>query len=419
MTSQHRDFDRLARAWLELGPDEAPDRPIAAVLQAIETTPQVRRPWRWPVWRSPTMSRITILAVLAGTLALVIGGLVLSGGGPGPTPISVPSAEPSPGEAGAPVPDAIKGGWSAASRGTAMEGAAVTTIVLGGSAMDSSARQFSMDYPGMPSRRLDSNLVEIEPGVLRFRLGPGSSGCDVGAEGRYRWSVSADGQWLTLEQITEACPVRGEILAGTWQRNIGFSNPGGPGIATAFMPYMTVALPDQAWTGNEFGNVDTILADREDRTFKVWKDLDGFVDPCDRDRGRLLIDPGMDAFLAYLRDDPRFTVSEEREFQLDGHRAVEVIFQVGADITAPCWNLDGDPANPKTGVLLWVPEAEPNPEFIWNGTIGDPGMNVVTEVDGVTLTFEAAVLEDGVWRTDRETLDTVRFHDTLPTPPAP
>ena len=42
MTSE-RDFDRLAQAWLELGPDEAPDRAVAAVLQAAETTPQVRR----------------------------------------------------------------------------------------------------------------------------------------------------------------------------------------------------------------------------------------------------------------------------------------------------------------------------------------------------------------------------------------
>ena len=42
MTTE-RDFDRLARAWLELAPDEAPDRVIAAVLQAAETTPQMRR----------------------------------------------------------------------------------------------------------------------------------------------------------------------------------------------------------------------------------------------------------------------------------------------------------------------------------------------------------------------------------------
>ena len=56
MTSE-RDFDRLARAWLELGPDEAPDRVIATVLQAADTMPQVRRRVAWPIWRSFTMNR--------------------------------------------------------------------------------------------------------------------------------------------------------------------------------------------------------------------------------------------------------------------------------------------------------------------------------------------------------------------------
>ena len=426
MTSHERDFDQLARTWLELGPNEAPDRPIAAVLQAIETTPQARRTWRWPTWRSTTMSRITILGVLAGTIALIVGGLVLSGGGPTQAPLSVvsspaptPDVSPQAGELGAPIPDAVKGGWSAASRGTAMEGAPVTTIVLGGSSMDSSARQFSIDYPGMPSRRLDSNLVEAEPGVLRLRLGPpGSSGCDVGAEGRYRWSLSADGQWLTLEQVTEACPVRGEILAGTWQRNVGFSYGGGPGIATNFEPYIAVTLPSDAWTGFEFSNTDTVIAENEKRGFKVWKDLDGFVDPCDRSKGRLLIEPGMDAFLAYLRTDPRFTITRDVEFEIDGHRAVDLAFQLGKNLTEPCWDFDGDPAN-KTGVLTWVPQAEQNPDFFWNGELGGAGIAVVTEVDGVTVVFESVNVDTGPASADREVLDTVRFLDALPEAPTP
>ena len=57
-----RDFDRLARAWLETGPDEAPDRVIAAVLQAAETTPQVRRGLRRPFRRSVTMTRLSMAA---------------------------------------------------------------------------------------------------------------------------------------------------------------------------------------------------------------------------------------------------------------------------------------------------------------------------------------------------------------------
>ena len=48
-----RDADRILRAWLDLMPDEAPDRTVAAVLQAVETTPQQRSPWRWLIlWRA-------------------------------------------------------------------------------------------------------------------------------------------------------------------------------------------------------------------------------------------------------------------------------------------------------------------------------------------------------------------------------
>lgn len=52
--TDERDFDRLARAWLDLGTNEAPDRVVAAVPQAAETRPQVRCPHRWTIWRSST-----------------------------------------------------------------------------------------------------------------------------------------------------------------------------------------------------------------------------------------------------------------------------------------------------------------------------------------------------------------------------
>jgi hypothetical protein len=424
MTSQQRDFDRIARAWLELGPNEAPDRPIAAVLQAIETTPQVRRAWRWPTWRSTTMSRITILAVLAGTLAIIVGGLVLTGGGnqgipvAPVTPTPSPTASQRPGQLGAPLPDAVKGGWSAASRGTLMEGTDVTTLMLGGSSVDTSAPLFSLDWPGMPTRRLGSNVVEEEPGVLLFVLSsPGLSGCEIRSQGRYRWSVSEDGQWLTLDPISEACPVRGDILPGTWQRNVAFSYDGGPGIAVNFKPYVAMTLPNQEWKGEEYASADTVHTNSGERGFKIWKDLVGFKDPCRRAAGRLPIEPGMDAFLAYLRDDPRFTIKKETEFEIDGHRAVEVVFQLGANISEPCWDFDGDPEN-KTGVLLWIPEAERNLQAFWNGEVDSEGIATVTEVDGATLVFEAVngMTGDSLV-SDRDILDTVRFLDELPSPP--
>jgi hypothetical protein len=69
-----RDFDRLARAWLELGPDEAPDRVVAAVLQTTETMPQVRRRVAWPTWRPFPMNRLLVLAGTAVLLVALVGG---------------------------------------------------------------------------------------------------------------------------------------------------------------------------------------------------------------------------------------------------------------------------------------------------------------------------------------------------------
>ena len=430
MTSHERDFDRLARAWLELGPNVAPDRPIAAALQAIDVTPQVRRPWRWPTRRSPVMSRITILAVLAGTIAILVGALVLSGGSPNvPAPSVAPAVvdtTASPTASPDFLPAGLAGGWVAPSRGTTIEdltvgdkpalggNSAVTTIVF---VTTDDGPRFALDRRG--TALLESAVAQASPGVLRFTMKTMADPNCVGNDsGTYRWSETPDRQWLTLEAIEDACETRSEILAGTWQRSIAHESAGGPGIAAGIEPYVTFTLPASDYIGAGLGPVSTVLIDRADdkMTFKIWKDLDGFVDPCDRSKGRLSIEPGMDAFLAYLRDDPRFRVISEDEFEIDGHRAVQVDFRIGEDLVAPCWDFDGNPDD-KTGVLTWVPEAESDPNFFWNGQIDSPGQLIVTEVDGATLAFEALTDEAGTLIPARDILETVRFLDELPTPP--
>jgi hypothetical protein len=408
MTSE-RDFDRIARAWLDLGPNEAPDRSIDAILDAVETIPQARMPWRWPLGR-PTMTRLPVLAVLAGLIILAFGVFALSGGGPGPAPV-VPTATPGP------VPAAVKGGWTAASRGTAIEDPTVTTIVLGGSAVDNFARQFSVDRPGF-TRSLGSNVVEESPGVLRFTLSSSSdAGCQMRDSGTYRWSTSADGQWLTLEPIEDACVARSEILPGTWQRNLGFSSAGGSGIAVNFQPYMSFTLPAERWKGNEYAETDTLALDNGDGTadLRIWKDPDGFVDACDREGGRLDLAPGIDAFLAYLRESPQFTVIDETDLTIDGQRAVEVEIRLGDKIKQPCAPLDGNEAD-RSGILLWAAHGAEG--TFWNGTFGDHWSLVVTEVDGTTFLMEIVRQDGSTWPVDRSVVENIRFHDALPTPPA-
>jgi len=109
-----RDFDRLAKAWLEPGPDEAPERVVAAVLLAAETTPQVRRPFLRSFRRSFPMNRLLIAAIVAVLVAVVGGSILLTRGdepnvgGPNVTtaPTETPSPTPSPSPTATPRPTA-------------------------------------------------------------------------------------------------------------------------------------------------------------------------------------------------------------------------------------------------------------------------------------------------------------------------
>ena len=114
--TDERTFDRLARAWLDLMPDEAPDRAVEAVLQAIETTPQVRPPWRWLPGRLSNMNRTLIAAAVSGAVVLAVGGglwLTRSDGPPvgGPSPTPSPSASPSASAPPATVPEELQYQW--------------------------------------------------------------------------------------------------------------------------------------------------------------------------------------------------------------------------------------------------------------------------------------------------------------------
>ena len=72
MSDEHR-FERDARAWLELGPTDAPDRVVEAALLEIDRTSQERVLW-FP-WRLPTMTPRLGLAATA-LVAVVAFGLI-------------------------------------------------------------------------------------------------------------------------------------------------------------------------------------------------------------------------------------------------------------------------------------------------------------------------------------------------------
>jgi hypothetical protein len=414
--STDRDFDRVARAWLDLSPTEAPDRAIAAALDAIDATPQVRRPLRWPFWRPSPMTRLPLLVALAGVV-IVLAGLLLVGGG-GPTPTTEPTATPIP---STPTPspvavdpaltDDILGGWAGPPRGTLIEGGHPVSFLVFGPPQPPSGVNVWLDPIGQMSTLL-SVAERSAADEITIRSSEVSGGCAIGDVGRYRYSSSADSQWLSLEAIEEDCNARADIVPGTWQRSLAHHSAGGPGVAALFEPRFTMTLPPAAYLGRGAGQVDSMVTETSTSTFKVWRDLDGFVDPCDIEAGRLDLE-GMDGVLGFLEADARFTVIDREESTIDGRPAVAVRLRIGLDIDAPCWSLDGDQDDP-TGVLTYVPHAWAG--GFWNNSIGGEEWLVVTEVDGVSLTFESLIFGNGL-AIDRDTLDTIQFVNALPTPP--
>jgi hypothetical protein len=75
--SDDRTTERSARAWLELGPTQAPDHAVEAALRTIDTTSQ-ERDLRIP-WRFPTVNPLARVAVLITVAIFAIGaGLYLT-----------------------------------------------------------------------------------------------------------------------------------------------------------------------------------------------------------------------------------------------------------------------------------------------------------------------------------------------------
>ena len=229
MTTE-RDFDRLARAWLELSPNEAPDRTIETVLRVVRSTPQVRRPGRWLLWRFPAMTRPVLATGVLVVIVAVLGGALLLGRGPsanvgGPTtspsatasPIDTATASPTftasptPTAAAGPVPNQLLHRWMGGNRTLiGIDAGAGTSIMF-------AAGSFEMSQSnGNSTPVTTSAAASLGSHTVRLVSTLDDTNCTRGDTGLYDWSVSGDGRTLVITAQADTCAARQLAAQGTW-----------------------------------------------------------------------------------------------------------------------------------------------------------------------------------------------------------
>lgn len=387
MTNE-RDFDRLARTWLDLGPNEAPDRVVAAVLQAAETTPQVRRPFLRPFWRSYRMTRLSIAAIAVVLVALIGGGIMLTRGGdqtvggPAATPgqTTTPSATPSASTEGASVAPQIQGTWMGGTRSLPGVAAGAGTALQISPASLVIAQSAGTGQPGLSAQA-------SSPSDGRLHVVTGSrdpAGCAVAVAGDYTWAFSPSGRILTITPISDPCAVRTSVLAGDWLQKackdtsdncLGDLDPGT--YKSQFLtPHLkpgenwephygsvTYTVPD-GWANAGDWPADFNLVPSADyasygpkgspdgkyHEVSIWAHPAMTEQPPDcSGKPVTTIKQTVDGFVGWLREQPQFVVTKPAAITVGGRSGKWVDVQLAPDSKGTCPDL---PAGTAAGQIL-------------------------------------------------------------------
>jgi hypothetical protein len=365
-----RDSDRILRAWLDLVPDEAPDRVLDAVLDQIDHTPQVRRAGLRGQWRFPEMPRF-FLAGAAVVLALVLGAIALAprpapgvGGSSTPALTPPPSTPPPSGSvaaAGA-VPAELRNRWMGGSNSLVNPNAG-SSIVFGPTSIALAQANSNQTVV------LTADAAAAAAGRLRLTTGGAHGVCPAGTAGTYDWTLSPSGRVLSINIADDPCADRSDALIGTWwlmgckdvdDNCLGLLDAGtyasqfinlrntGASWAPDFGA-VTFAVPD-GWANNAdwpawFGLTPKAAFDRWTKERGVPSGLDVLADvsadvtdrPC-ASTSATGVPHTPEAIIASLRNVPGLVVMDSATITVGGHRGTWVDLAVDDAKLKPCDN---------------------------------------------------------------------------------
>ena len=405
-----RDPDRLLRAWLDLMPDEAPDRTIAAVLQATDTTRQARALPRVGRWRIP-MNRLTLIATAALAIAAIAGGAYLLAGGPKKPVVVAPTTAPTLAPtataraAAAPPPALIWGDWAADIPAIPSFGQPAATVQLSIDWQNGNTVWIQRSVLDGCCNGFKSTSLEAGPKELRLRANAEALGCDPNQEGTYTWDRSTDGLFLTLSLVVDACANRGAMLARTWVHSLGAVNDGGPGVAYGVSPMVQLTMPTgeryAASGGEQSQDVHTFDQGQTFRSFVVVRNPGGFGAPCSTtDTKKVDVAHTTAAFTTYVKGLPGATVTTSAT-TIGGKPAVRLGLAIDGAVKCASASID------------WLRPEPLADTFKWSLIPGQVQAVYSVQMDATT-TF--LLWYEGTPADERAVLDSIKFIDTLPRP---
>jgi hypothetical protein len=380
--SANRDIDGITRAWLELMPDEAPDRVIDAVLQAVDTEPQVRRPWPTGPMRSIRMNRFLLIAATAIVAVGLLGGAAFITGGrqdsqPSSAPLATPIASNVANGTAAPTSSASSSAPASSSvpASLAFTWAGQPRTLPGGAPLTQPTLQFDQFGACLGASALGtdcamSRLDDASGGTLRFSTTTGNQ-CAVGDTGTYPWSLSPRGTVLTIGQGTDDCVVRAAGFPGTWYRvacaHAASNCLGDLEAGTYPSQYITPRLDPTAPWQPDFGAVTYTVPDgwanavdfpmelelTPSSSYARWTPtgapdgvthaIDILADPSATIQDKACsfavdasIDRSADGLAAWLKGLPSLRVSNVHSTTIDGHHAQQLDLAVNASRASIC-----------------------------------------------------------------------------------